>query len=282
MLQLLDKLRNAGIPLGDYVNGRFYRGILTGFNEAFIIDKATKDRLISEYSSSAEVLKPFLRGRDVKRWVVNFAEQYLIKIESSENKKHPWSDKPDIEAEMIFSETYPAIYQWLNQYREQLIQRYDQGKYFWELRSCKYWDEFENNKIIIPSIIDNVEYLIDQQSYYTNDKTSICISDSLFYLIGLLNSQLLWWFIKYIAPERQNGFLEFKPMYVSQIPIPTATNKQDTEITEIVNKIIKIKNNNPDADVSNLEKEIDEIVYKLYELTPEEIAIVEGKEGKQC
>ena len=63
--------------MGEYVDGKFYRGVTTGFNEAFVVDRTTRDRLIAEHSSSAEVLKPFLRGRDIKRWDVNFAEQYL-------------------------------------------------------------------------------------------------------------------------------------------------------------------------------------------------------------
>lgn len=98
VLDLLAKLQKTGTPLGEYVNGRFYRGIITGFNQAFVVDRPTRDRLVKEHPSSAEVLKPFLRGRDVKRWSVEFAERYLIKIESSENKKHPWSDKPEKEA----------------------------------------------------------------------------------------------------------------------------------------------------------------------------------------
>lgn len=88
------------------------------------------NKLISEHPSSAEVLKPFLRGRDVKRWCIDFAEQYLIKIESSENKQHPWFGKPAKEAEKIFAKTYPAVYTLLNDFRERLINRDDQGKYF--------------------------------------------------------------------------------------------------------------------------------------------------------
>src|SRR5207245_662954 len=87
ILRLLEKLRRAGKPLGEYVNGRWYWGIKTGLNEAFVVDRDTRDRLISRHKSSAGILKPILRGRDVKRWKTEFAEQYLIKIESSENKK---------------------------------------------------------------------------------------------------------------------------------------------------------------------------------------------------
>ncbi|MGB5593310.1 MAG: TaqI-like C-terminal specificity domain-containing protein, partial [Crocosphaera sp.] len=279
VLQLLDKLRNAGTPLGEYVKGRFYYGIKTGFNEAFVIDKETKDRLLSEHSSSAEVLKPFLRGRDVKRWVVNFAEQYLIKIESSENKKHPWSDKPNKEAEIIFSQTYPAIYQWLNQYREQLIKRYDQGKYFWELRSCKYWDEFEEPKIILGRFMNKSTFAFDQEGYFNNDALYI-ISKVSKYIVAILNSSVLWWFLCHLCTDLQNGYIQAFIENLSQIPIPKATDTQDEYITEIVNQIINIKNNNPNADVSNVEEEIDDIVYELYGLTDEEIAIIEDSLSK--
>jgi len=143
MLDLLKKLRNAGKPLGEYVKGKIYSGIKTGLNEAFVVDQATRNQLIAAHPSSTEVLKPFLRGRDVKRWSVNFAEQYLIKIESSENRSHLWSEKDAEEAEEIFASTYPAIHARLQSFRDRLIERYDQGKYFWELRACAYWNEFE-------------------------------------------------------------------------------------------------------------------------------------------
>ena len=157
VFRLLEKLRCAGKPLGEYVNGRFYRGILTGLNEAFVVDRSTRNRLIREHKSSAELLKPYLRGRDVKRWRTEFAEQYLIKIESSENKTHPWSGESQKEAEAVFAKTYPAIYSHFQSLRDiklekpdargchnklqQLQRRDDKGKYYWELRSCVYWHE---------------------------------------------------------------------------------------------------------------------------------------------
>jgi methylase of polypeptide subunit release factors len=152
VLRLLEKLRKAGKPLGEYVQGRWYWGIKTGLNAAFVVDRATRDRLIREHKSSAKILKPILRGRDAKRWCVEFGEQYLIKIESSENKSHPWSGKLEKEAEKIFSETYPAIHRWFQDSRAALLKRDDQGKYFWELRSCAYWQEFELPKLIVPAI----------------------------------------------------------------------------------------------------------------------------------
>ena len=274
-IDLLAKLRNAGKPLGEYVNGRFYRGILTGFNEAFVIDLATRDRLINEHSSSAEVIKPFLRGRDVKRWSVDYEDLYLIKIESSENIEHPWANKLEQEAEQIFTKRYPAIYKHFEQFRTQLIARSDQGRFFWELRSCKYWQEFEQPKIIIPAITNNVEYAPDSLGYYSNDKTSICIPKDINYTSGILNSALMWWFIQQIAASRQGGFFEFKPAYVSQIPIINATKTQRTAIEKLVQKCLDAKKCDRHADTSKLENAIDRLVYKLYQLTYDEIKIID-------
>ncbi len=275
VLKLLEKLRKAGKPLGEYVNGRFYYGIKTGLNEAFVVDRATRDCLISEHRSSAEILRPFLRGRDVKKWRVQFADKYLIKIESSANQDHPWSDKPEKEAEQIFARTYPAIHARFESYRKALVNRDDQGQYFWELRPCIYWREFEQPKIIIPAIEQDVAYAPDFAGHYSNDKTSICVTNQVSFLLGVLNSSLLWWFVRKIAAARQGGFFEFKPMYVTQLPVPATAPSDRNSLTKLVDRILVAKNADPDADVSALETEIDQLVYSLYGLTREETAIIE-------
>ena len=274
-LNLLQKLRNAGKPLGEYVQGRFYRGILTGLNEAFVVDNETRDELIAEHSSSTEVLKPFLRGRDVKRWQVNFAEQYLIKIESSENRAHPWSGKTAAEAEDIFANTYPAIHAHFESFREKLINRYDQGKYFWELRACAYWDDFEQTQIVWGNLAQYPKFAFADAGFYLSAPATMMVSDSK-YLLGILNSRITRYLVSQSAAERQGGFLEFKPMYISLLSIPDPP--ENEEISALVSQILDAKHTDPDADVSKLENEIDQIVYLLYDLTPEEIAIVAGTE----
>ncbi|MHC5825048.1 MAG: Eco57I restriction-modification methylase domain-containing protein, partial [Nostoc sp.] len=82
VFRLVEKLCKAGKPLGEYINGRFYMGIKTGLNAAFVVDQTTHDKLIAKHPSSSTVLQPFVRGKDVKRWKINFAQQYLIKLES--------------------------------------------------------------------------------------------------------------------------------------------------------------------------------------------------------
>ena len=236
--RLLERIRAAGKPLGEYVQGRFYYGIKTGFNEAFVIDGATRARLITEDPKSAEIIKPFLRGRDVKRWRVEFSNQYLIKIESSENKQHPWSSKKGAEAEAVFANTHPVIHAHFQNYRQALIDRYDQGKFFWELRACAYWQEFEKSKIFVPAIEDGVNYAPDLKGYYGNDKTNIIVSNEWEYLLALLNSSVSWWLTKQTFSGKQGGFYEFKPMYVSRISIPSASKNQKTLIEAVVAAIL--------------------------------------------
>jgi len=268
VLALVEKLKSKGVPLGEYVQGRFYRGILTGLNEAFVIDSRTREKLIAEDATSAELIKPWLRGRDIHRWKAEWAGLYVIFTRRG-----------------VDIGKYPAIEQRLSQFKKDLMPKKSDkqkqgrkpGSYQWyEIQdNIAYWKEFEQWKIVIPAIAQNVQYAIDFEGFYGNDKTSICIADNAKIVAALLNSKLLWWFIRQIAAARQNGFYEFKPMYVSQIPI--AVGFQSEEIERLVEQILDTKEKNQDADVIGLEREIDQMVYQLYGLTEAEIAIVEGK-----
>ena len=275
-LQLLQKLRAQGTPLGEYVEGRFYRGVLTGLNEAFVVDRATRDALIAEDASSAELLKPFLRGRDVKRWRVNSADLWLIFTRRG----------TDIEK-------YPAIKKHLEQRKEALTPKPQDwektkqegekwpgrkaGSYKWfEIQDpVAYFAEFEKRKIVTPAITPNVNFALSD-GYFSNDKTSICVADNVEFVLGVLNSSIIWWFIRQIAATKQGGFYEFKPMYVSQLPIPTATAAEQAAIAARVESILAARAGDVAADVAGLEREIDALVYALYALTPDEIALVEG------
>ncbi|MDA1142043.1 MAG: Eco57I restriction-modification methylase domain-containing protein [Planctomycetota bacterium] len=283
VLRLLDKLRRTGMPLGEYVSGRLYYGLKTGLNEAFVVDGVTRDRLIREHKSSDEVLKPFLRGRDVKRWRTESADLWLVFI--------PWHFpqhfNPDgkgasVTAEKEFKRKYPAIHKHLSHFKKQLMARNvaETGvRYEWyalQRWGAEYWQEFEQAKIVIPAIVQSVEYAPDFGKHYSNDKTSICITENVSFLLGLLNSKVLWWFIRQTAASKQGGFYEFKPMYVSGLPIPAASPKEQKPVEQLVDRILPAKQRNPNADVSAWEREIDQLVYALYGLTPEEIQIVEG------
>ncbi len=259
------------------MNKKFSRGITTGLNEAFVVDRAMRDRLIAEHPSSGEVLKPFLRGRDVKRWEVEFSEQYLIKIESSENKKHAWSDKSLGEAEHIFQKTYSAIYNHFQNFRKGLIDRDDQGQYFWELRSCAFWRDFEHSKIISTKISIRPTFALDNTSNYLGNTLYFMTIDlTPFYILGILNSTMFHYYASRVFVGKQNGWYEVQPTALEAFPIPTTSDHAPIET--LVERILTLKRSDPHANVSALEAEIDWLVYQLYGLSEEEIAIVEGKQ----
>ncbi len=271
ILALMDKLRKAGKPLGEYVQGRFYYGIKTGLNEAFVIDEATREKLIAEDPKSAELIKPWLRGRDIKKWKAEWAGLYLITIPSSANKEWSWSkEKTEAKARHIFLKTYPAIYQYLSAHEDKLKKRDDQGQFWWELRSCAYYQEFEGPKIIYPDIAQHPKFLLDESGSFSSNTTYfIPVTDM--QLLGLLNSKLVWWFYGTITASIRGGFVRYFSQYMEQIPIKFESSQNDT-IRIRAQKILA----DPDGpDVSKLETEIDRLVYKLYDLTPEEITIVE-------
>ena len=252
---------------------------MTGLNEAFVVDHATRDRLIGEHPSSAEVLKPFLRGRDIKRWTIDFAEQYLLFV--------PWHfplhDDNTITgasklAELQFQNRYPAVYSYLLHFKKQLEARNKEetGKrYEWyALQRCAatYKSEFERPKIAYPNICKRNEFAWDDGGYYFNQKAFI-IPDASKYLLGILNSTIVLWLFDKLLAKLQNGYYEPSAIFIKDFPIPVTNEPQPIE--SLVNKILAIKDKKPNADVSELEHQIDHMVYELFGLTPEEIAVVE-------
>ncbi|MFH1628268.1 MAG: TaqI-like C-terminal specificity domain-containing protein, partial [Pseudomonadota bacterium] len=272
VLALMEKLSKAGKPLGEYVQGKFYYGIKTGLNEAFVIDETTRQQLIAEDPKSSELIKPWLRGRDIRKWKAQWAGLYLITIASSVNREWPWSkEKSETKAIPLLAKAYPAIYRHLSQYEDKLRIRDDQGKFWWELRSCVYWEEFERQKIIYPDIAQSSKFTWVESTAFLGN-TAYMIPTNEEWLVGLLNSKLIWWFYLNISSMIQGGFVRFIAQYIEQIPIPSATDAQKALISELVRKILA----DPDSPaVPRLEEEIDKLVYALYDLTTEEIRIIE-------
>ncbi|MCL4871964.1 MAG: Eco57I restriction-modification methylase domain-containing protein [Anaerolineae bacterium] len=271
-LALLAKLRGAGKPLGEYVNGRFYRGILTGLNEAFVVDRATRDRLIAEHPSSAEILKPFLRGRDVKRWRAEPQDLWLIFTRRG-----------------VDINRYPAIKNHLWQYKERLMPKPPKwegawpgrkaGSYAWyEVQdNIAYWQEFEQPKIFYPDIYEYQSFAWDANGFFSANTCYFIVTEEK-WMVGLLNSNTVEWFYTRISNRIRGGYLRAFSTYMGEIPIPEPTSSQKVVLTDLVMQIQLVKEADPTADVSVLERGIDELVYALYGLTPAEIALVEGRE----
>ena len=286
--KLFLKISDCGIPLADYVSKKIYRGILTGLNEAFVINEVTKDRLIQEHPSSAKVIKPFLAGRDIKRYAEPVVERYVILIPSGWTEDNmgissdPWA---------FIQETYPAIANHLEPFQEKAEKRWDKGDYWWELRPCAYYDEFEKPKIILPDISLRGNFTYDEKNaFVANTGYIIPVDDR--YLLGILNSQLTTFIYGSISSTYRGGYLRFIYQYLAQLPIRAIDfdNPDDVaihnEMVELVETMLDlhrqlaglslVKRGVIEALIERTDRAIDGLVYRLYGLTDGEIKIVEG------
>jgi hypothetical protein len=212
------------------VNGKVFYGIKTGLNKAFVIDQATKDRLIAEDPRSTELIKPFAQGRDIKRYAPIPVKQYLILIPKGWTNQHRKGN-----AWNWFSSQYPAVASHLKQFEKEAIARADQGDYWWELRACDYYDEFEKPKIVWGNMSTTPNYTMDLGGTYINAPAVIIPLED-YYLLGIMNSSLGYYFISKTAAGRRGGFFEYKPIYVSQLPIHIV-NETDPRGLEIKKQI---------------------------------------------
>ncbi|MEM6297994.1 MAG: TaqI-like C-terminal specificity domain-containing protein, partial [Bacteroidota bacterium] len=267
--QLLAKLRQKGTPLGEYVDGQIFYGIKTGYNEAFVIDRATKDRLISEDPNSAEVIKPFLAGRDIKRYQQPKSDTFLILFKNGETKSW-FGDLPEEQAWLKLSEKYEAVSRYLKQFEVKAKKRYDQGQYWWELRACDYYEEFEKEKILLPDISIRCEALLDKNDKFYCVNTAYIFPNLDENDLGLLNSKLVMFFYANITQTIRGGYFRFIRQYLEQIPFI-----RTESLAPLVTQILALKKSDANADTSVLEGEIDQLVYQLYGLSEEEIRIVE-------
>jgi adenine-specific DNA-methyltransferase len=254
--RLLDRIRAAGKPLGEYVEGRFYRGILTGFNDAFVIDGPTKDRLIEEHESSRAIIKPFLRGRDIKRWHVEPQDLWLIFTRRG-----------------LEIDQYPAIKKHLSAYRDRLEPKPENwneekdgkwegrkaGSYKWyDIQdNIAYWQEFDQPKIIVPAISDLPNAARDLQHHYTNNKATIFVTDEQSWILATLNSPISVWFAGQNFATKQGGFFDFEPRYSSTFIIPNAA----IDLKLIVDSTVRAIEARADP---RLEQLLNGFVYELF------------------
>lgn len=231
---LLSKLMATGTPLGEYVNGKIYRGVTTGYNEAFFIDDATRIELIKQDERSSEVIKPLLTGRLVKRYEMPRSDRYLI-----------------FAYQGISIENYPAILSHLEKYRNQLTPKPKghigewngraSAKHKWyELQTpVAYHADFEKPKIIYSEIALHGQFTLDLANHYSNDTTYIISSLEIaeyHYLLGIFNSILFTKMFSHIASQIRGGYLRWKAQYMEKMPIPTASETDRARLIALVQK----------------------------------------------
>ena len=231
VLELLEKFRNAGKPLHEHLQEHPSRGITTGYNEAFIVGRATRDALIAEHPSSADVLKPFLMARDIQRW----------RVKPTDESRREAQDKWLIFAHReIDINAYPVIKKYLGKYRDALKKR--SGKQEWyELQTAPTDTvRFTQPKCIYADMASETAFAFDDEGYYVGSPASL-LSTSDLWLLGVLNTRAVSWFYARTAPQVRGPFLKFVPRYVSQIPIPDMESEQRTLIHKIVEYILYLK-----------------------------------------
>ena len=271
---LVQKLMQVGIPLGMFINSRMYRGVTTGLNEAFVINQVTYDRLISEDQRSVEVLKPFLRGRDLARYVLRPTDLWLIKID------HGWTyttmeaagKVSEAQAWSFFSKDYPAVAAYLEPFAEKAKKRDDKGQFWWELRSCNYYFAFEESKILSVRFGLQNGFVYDDQKFYCNDAVYF-FSPAPKWLTAILNSSVCNICLISICPTVQNGYSQFFVNKIRQLPIVEPSPEDQVRLMILVERLQALGGQGPEA--TALEQEVDAIIYQMYNLSDEEIAEIE-------
>lgn len=263
-----EKIEKIGTPLKKWKEIEFFRGVTTGYNEAFHIDINTRNEIIKKDPQSSEIIKPLLRGKDIKRFNYTNPNLYLI-----------FSNKG------INIENYQGAKLHLSKFQKELTPKINPndikgrkpGNYKWyEIQdNTAYYKEFEKEKIIWIEISDKGNFTLDAKKMYLTNSAYFISGKNLKYLLAILNSKVCDFYFFQKTAIIAGGRKRYTKQYVEQNPIPIISEEDQKPFIELVDKILAIKNENPDADIDDLENEIDQLVYQLYELTEEEIKIVE-------
>ncbi|WP_187844222.1 class I SAM-dependent DNA methyltransferase [Helicobacter pylori] len=295
LLDLRDKIESVGTPLKDW-DIQINYGIKTGANEAFIIPTEKRDEILNACKTQEErerterLIKPILRGKDIKRYSYEWAHLWVIFI--------PWhfpntgSPKSMEKNEQDFSTHYPIIYAHLISHKDELLKRNkdETGKrYEWyclQRWAASYYQDFEKEKIVYGEIVQEPRFYLDNGEcelgvFYAEATSFILTGEHLRYLLGMLHSKLITFAFKtfYAGGGLGESGYRYKKAFIERLPIPqiTKSNKPTADkIIALVDKILQSKAKDPKANTQRLEKEIDALVYQLYHLTDEEIKTIEN------
>ena len=251
---LINKIKAAGKPLCQAGGTPIHRGLLTGFNEAFIIDKETREALIGEDARSAEILRPFLRGRDVKRWSVEWAERYLI-----------WTYLG------VDMKCYPAIMRRLRPHRDRLAARQDRGNHWWELRACAYYEDFRQPKIVYPDIFQRQSFAYDPDEHLMVN-TLYFMPRANVGLLGILNSSLMEVYYARVSNQIRGGYRRSFTRHVSGLPIVSPTAALREKVQRLLKAVREDGRDSPRA--AEIERDVNDLVFDLYSLTRAERKLI--------
>jgi len=265
-LALKEKIESGSITLLNTGTVKIFRGVTTGYNPAFIIDDEKRKELLKEDKANKSIIKPMLQGRNIRKWVYNKTSDFLIFTRKGIDIKE-----------------FPSIKKHLNNFKQQLEPGVGRkpGSYNWyEIQdNTAYYPEFEKEKIIWGLTSDKWTFAYDNEKNFLPSNGYILTSSviPIKYLMALLNSKLMEFYFGYIGIMTAGGAFTLKYETVIEFPVKNISLSDQKPFITLVDKILSAKEKNHEADTSKLEKQLDEIVYKLYELTEEEIKTIENK-----
>jgi adenine-specific DNA-methyltransferase len=282
--RLKQKIEAIGKPLREW-GVKIYRGILTGLNEAFIIDTATRQRILDACKDAAErqrteaIIKPILRGRDIKRytyewkglWIIGTFPALRLDIDDFPALKKYFLDNFDIRQLEQSGKKYPNL--------GFDARKKTNNKWFETQDQIAYYAEFEKEKVVWAETDQSLNTVIVPGGIYLQKTCFMIITNRTRLLNGLLNSSVSQWYARKSCSPLGNKGLSLTKEAVREIPLPPITPENQplvAQIESLVDQILARKRGNPHADTRDLERDIDQLVYRLYDLTPDEIRLVEG------
>ena len=261
--KLQRKLESSGKTL-EQLNVKIRLGIATGSNEAFLIDEAKKRELCWKNPDNAKIIKPILRGRDIFRYSYSLSGEHILLTRNGVNVE----------------KDYPDIYAHFDSFGSKFRDRGAQGRHWTNLRACSFFDDFKKEQIVWIELADIGRFaLCTEEVYLLNSAYFLLPPDGMDsrFLLGILNSSTIRFYLKLIAVTSGMGVTRWINNHVKEFPIPEVADEEQATLTGLVKRILSAKQGDPFANTSALEVQIDQLVYKLYGLTDEEIALVEGR-----
>jgi hypothetical protein len=236
VLDLLAKIRRDRQTLTEAVGSPPLVGIKTGCNEAFLIDNAKRDRLVHADPACERLIRPYVRGEDIERWHSNWDDVWMIALKSSVNQAWPWADAGD-RAETVFAREYPSLYTHFKGFELALRNRQDKGRHWWELRSCAYWDKFDEPKLTYQEIQFHSWYGLSPAGTCGNNKTFILPTADP-WLLAVLNSPLMWWHNWRYLPHMKDEAMSPVGFLMEKLPVAPPTDEQRAAAAEAVGKLV--------------------------------------------
>ena len=262
--EIMDKMQDKGAALEDW-DVNINSGVKTGCNYAFVIDTETKDRLIAADPRSSDVIRKVLGGEDIQRFSTRWAGKWLIDTHNG------YGNVPAIDID-----DYPAVKAHLREFYSTLETRGDKGITPYNLRNCAYHESFAEDKLLWIELVEKGRFVYDTSGMFCVNSAYIMNGDSLKYLCAMLNSTLITWFMNNSALNSGMGTTRWVKFTVERLPIPKISDAEQQPFIELVEEILATKASHPNADTSVEESKINRLVYALYGLSDDEIAVIEG------